>query len=120
MPKKLTVAYLMWFTGGFLGLHHLYLGRDVHFFVSFTSAGWLGIGTLVDFSRIPRYVARSNHCPSYLDTWLSRRGGVQETQLQRWLGALVLYTMYTRVVDLAFQDFLPPKALLVSIWRIRY
>ncbi len=30
---SLCVAYFLWITGGFFGLHHLYLGRDFHAFL---------------------------------------------------------------------------------------
>jgi hypothetical protein len=41
---SLCVAYFLWITGGFFGLHHLYLGRDFHAFLWWCLPG--GTGTV--------------------------------------------------------------------------
>ncbi|KAG7211214.1 hypothetical protein KM043_010530 [Ampulex compressa] len=61
-------AYLLWLLGGFLGAHHLYLGRDAHAFVYITTfGGYLGAGWLRDLFKIPSYVAEANEDPAFLE-----------------------------------------------------
>lgn len=42
--KSLLVAYLMYFCGGFFGLHHFYLGRDDHAILWCTTFGGCFVG----------------------------------------------------------------------------
>lgn len=59
--KSLLVAYLLWFFGGFFGLHHLYLRRDGHaFFMFCTLGGYLGFGWITDAFCLPEYVNQFN------------------------------------------------------------
>ena len=59
--KSLMFAYLLLFTGGAFGLHHIYLGRDAHAFLHFISFnGLLGLGWVRDLLMLPRYVAAAN------------------------------------------------------------
>ena len=61
-------AYFWWLFGGFLGTHHLYLGRDDHAFIYFcTLGGYFGMGWLRDLIKIPTYVADANNDPEYLE-----------------------------------------------------
>lgn len=65
--KSIALAYFLWLCGGFFGLHHLYLRRDRHAFVMFTTAGCFGLGFLTDLWNIPEYVRDSNEDPRYLE-----------------------------------------------------
>lgn len=66
--KSKVRAYLLWLFGGFLGAHHVYLGRDDHAFVYIsTFGGYVGIGWLRDVYRIPAYVADANNDPAYVE-----------------------------------------------------
>lgn len=66
--KSLLVAYLCWLTGGFFGLHHFYLGRDKHAFITFaTLGGYFSLGLIRDLWRLPEYVREANNDPGYLD-----------------------------------------------------
>nr|KAI8744749.1 dnaJ-like protein subfamily C member 22-like [Biomphalaria glabrata] len=54
---SLSVTYILWLFFGWLGIHHLYLGRRNHAIVWFaTLGGGFGIGWLRDLWRIPSYV----------------------------------------------------------------
>lgn len=68
-PKKSTFwAYVLWCIGGLAGIHHVYLERDLHAFVHFsTFGGYFGLGWLRDIYRIPTYVKDANDDPSFLN-----------------------------------------------------
>jgi len=88
--KSLCLTYFFWFIGGWFGLHHLYLGRDRHAFLIWSTAGgyWgnlfisilsilgilfvlfiiLGFGWFRDFLKIPTYVRDANEDPEYMET----------------------------------------------------
>lgn len=70
MAKSLLKAYLCWLVGGFIGLHHIYLGRDDHAFITFvTFGGYFSLGLIRDLWRLPEYVKDANNDLNYLD-WL--------------------------------------------------
>jgi len=55
---SVILTYVLWLVGGWLGLHHFYLGRDKQAFLWWsTFGGCFGLGWLRDFFRIPSYVA---------------------------------------------------------------
>jgi len=59
--KSLFATYILWAFAGGLGLHHLYLGRDIQAFVwCSTFGGFFGVGWLRDCWRIPSYVKQAN------------------------------------------------------------
>lgn len=58
--KGVLTAYLLYFMGGFFGLHHAYLGRTKHAAVWMTSGGLFGFGLLRDLWMIPSHVLRAN------------------------------------------------------------
>ncbi|OWF45497.1 dnaJ homolog subfamily C member 22-like [Mizuhopecten yessoensis] len=65
---NIVVAYILWLTGGWLGLHHFYLGRDKHAFVWWaTWGGCLGLGWFRDLWRLPEYVYEANNDKRYLN-----------------------------------------------------
>ena len=67
MAKSTLVCYLCWLVGGWFGLHQLYLRRDRHAFLIWSSAaGYLGCGLLRDLWRIPEYVRDANEDPAYM------------------------------------------------------
>ena len=62
--KSVTVAYILWFFLGWLGVHQFYLRRDRHaFFTWATLGGVIGIAWLRDLFYIPTYVADANETP---------------------------------------------------------
>ena len=59
--KRVSVAYFLWFVGGWFGLHHFYLRRDRQAFVwCCTLGGGFGIGLLRDLVQMSEYVAEAN------------------------------------------------------------
>lgn len=65
--KSLTITYLLWLIGGVAGLHHYYLGRDLHGFLWLcTLGGYFGFGWLRDVFHISEYVAEANEDKNYL------------------------------------------------------
>jgi len=73
MAKSVCLAYFFWFIGGWFGLHQLYLGRDRHAFLLWsTAAGYLGCGCLRDFWNIPTYVRDANEDPEYMEQLLEK------------------------------------------------
>ena len=58
--KSILVAYLLWFLGGFFGLHKFYLGRPfMGLFYLFTCGGFL-LGWITDFFTLPQQVQLAN------------------------------------------------------------
>lgn len=58
--KSLLLTYILWFFGGFLGLHKFYLERPLMGLVYFFTGGLLCIGWIIDFFTIPRQVQLAN------------------------------------------------------------
>lgn len=66
--KNLLTAFIFWLFGGFFGLHHFYLNRDRHAFVTWaTLAGYFGFGWLVDLFRLRTYVKDCNDDVDYIE-----------------------------------------------------
>lgn len=67
MAKSLIISYILWFFGGFVGLHHFYLNRTTQGFLWLClPGGYFGLGWFRDFWRIPAYVREANDDPDYL------------------------------------------------------
>ena len=63
---SLFTAYALWLCCGWLGVHHLYLGRICHGFAWFaTGGGWL-LGWLWDLFEIPFYVDECNRVKTHI------------------------------------------------------
>eukprot|EP00054_Salpingoeca_dolichothecata_P001364 m.18901 g.18901 ORF g.18901 m.18901 type:complete len:383 (-) comp12120_c0_seq1:94-1242(-) len=65
--KSVIVAYFLWLVGGWVGLHHFYLGRDNQGFLWLCTGGGFGIGWLRDSWRLPTYVQDANNSPIFLE-----------------------------------------------------
>lgn len=74
MGKKSTVvAYALWLFGGFFGLHHLYLGRDLQAFLwCCTLGGYVGCGWFRDMFFIPQYVADANEDENFMKDYVKK------------------------------------------------
>ena len=76
-PKSLLFAYVLWALPllvppvGLLGLHHVYLGRDVHAALYMLSFGGFGLGWLRDGVRLSDYVRQAS--PSAEERELERK-----------------------------------------------
>lgn len=65
--KSVFLTYLLWLLGGFFGLHHFYLGRDMQGFLWWcTLGGYMGCGWLRDIFHIREYVADANRDQEYM------------------------------------------------------
>ena len=62
-------AYLLWLPPlGCFGLHHFYMKRDIHGFVTITTlAGFFFIGYIRDLWNIPRYLAESRRDEKFVN-----------------------------------------------------
>lgn len=58
--KSTFIAYFLWLTLGYAGIHHWYLGRDEQFILYGQSAGLFALGWLADFFLLPHYIRRAN------------------------------------------------------------
>ena len=89
---NIVVAYICWFFGGLGGLHHFYLGRDLHSFVWWSSLGGLGLGWFRDLWRLPEYVFESNQDPRYINEFAHRRTKYQKPPFSsaRFAGQLLI------------------------------
>jgi len=66
--KSVCLTYFFWLIGGWFGLHHLYLRRDRHAFLMWSTAGgYWGFGWFRDFLKIPTYVKDANEDPAYME-----------------------------------------------------
>lgn len=58
--KSTGTAYLLWFFGGFLGLHRFYLDRPGTGIIYLLTLGLFGLGVLADLFLIPGMVSNCN------------------------------------------------------------
>ncbi len=59
-PKDLTLAYVLWFFFGLLGIHHFYLGKVGRGLLWLLTGGLFAIGWLVDLFTLPAQVRTVN------------------------------------------------------------
>ncbi|XP_067933292.1 dnaJ homolog subfamily C member 22-like [Watersipora subatra] len=92
--KYVTVAYILWFFFGWLGVHQFYVRRDRHaFFTWATLGGAFGISWLRDFFYIPTYVTDANQSDvDYAKRQQERVNAGQKPSLGfcRWAACVVL------------------------------
>lgn len=71
--KSLFTAYFLWLIGGPFGLHHFYLHRDRHAFITWaTLAGYFGFGWLADLFKLPTYVKDFNEDVDYIENLIKK------------------------------------------------
>lgn len=63
--KSMSLTYLLWLCGGFFGLHHFYLGRDIQGFLWWCTLGGYFGGWFRDFFFIPEYIRAANNDAEY-------------------------------------------------------
>ncbi|XP_046395454.1 dnaJ homolog subfamily C member 22 [Ischnura elegans] len=105
--KSVLTAYLLWLFGGFLGLHHLYLGRDAQAFLWWcTLGGYAGCGWLRDILHIPEYVADANNDESFLKKHIEklRKHDKPPFSTNRFIGMVVVAYLWSSVVLLAIPE----------------
>lgn len=125
--KSLFVAYLCWLFGGLFGLHHFYLHRDVHAFLTWaTIGGYFGFGWLRDAVKLPEYVKDANEEPNYMRQLIERMRtqskpvnswsrGVGTVIVANTLGYLVIGALPTDYLRSHPTFFLQIKQLVVPL-----
>ncbi|KAK9499812.1 hypothetical protein O3M35_002782 [Rhynocoris fuscipes] len=63
--KSIGLTYLLWLCGGFFGLHHFYLGRDIQGFLWWCTLGGYFGGWFRDLFFIPEYIKAANNDADY-------------------------------------------------------
>ncbi|XP_071443846.1 dnaJ homolog subfamily C member 22 [Hetaerina americana] len=131
--KSVLTAYLLWLFGGFLGLHHLYLGRDAQAFLWWcTLGGYAGCGWLRDILHIPEYVADANDDENFLKKHIEklRKHDKPPFSTNRFFGMVVVAYLWSSVVMLAIPDdevaginwhwlnIFAPLACALGVWTV--
>jgi len=105
--KNICVAYFLWLTGGWLGLHHFYLGRDKHALVWYClPGGYFGFGWFRDLWRIPEYVRDANDDPAHLESLAEKMRDKKKPPFSfaRFTGQLLMGNMLAVVVSLGIPN----------------
>lgn len=117
--KSLFVAYLCWLVGGFLGLHHFYLRRDKHAFITFaTIGGYFGCGVIRDLWRLPEYVRDANNDLYYLEKLYADMKAHKRppSSIVRQSGLMILGNLFAYLVEYALPaDLLEDYGILPII-----
>lgn len=110
-------AYLLWLPPmGWLGLHHFYMGRDLHGFVMLTTLGGFLVGHLRDLCCIPRFLNESRRDKAYENLYLAevtyhKRPSLWRNRI-RYVAMAILAGYYRGFVVLA----IPEKSLESDMW----
>ncbi|CRL01978.1 CLUMA_CG015048, isoform A [Clunio marinus] len=105
--KSLLVAYLLWFFGGFFGLHHIYLHRDRHAFVWWcTLGGYFGLGWLFEVFKIPEYVRDANEDPEFISKFVTKMRMYRKPEFSttRFLGEIMMSYLFGQLVMIAIPE----------------
>ncbi|XP_032777236.2 dnaJ homolog subfamily C member 22 [Daphnia magna] len=131
--KSVCVTYLLWLMGGWFGLHQIYLRRDRHAFLIWSSAaGYLGFGLLRDLWRIPEYVKDANEDPRYIEELIKNMkkkkkppynifrqfGGVVVGNLWGWIFQLAIPEEKVFGIDFSFLEFFIPVAIALGVHAV--
>lgn len=131
---SLCVAYLLWLVGGFLGLHHLYLGRDLQAFLWWCiPGGYFGVGWFRDLWRLPEYVRDANSDPAY-EREIKQKIKESESppwKTARWMGMMLVGNVFGGLPSMAIPnkddlgmdlkllgDLLNPLGCAIGIWIV--
>ena len=101
---SVCVAYLLWLVGGWLGLHHFYLGRDKQALVWWClPGGYFGLGWLRDLWRLPEYVRECNRGEAWQLTQREKERLHERPpwKMARWAGMLVVGNMFGMLPGMA-------------------
>lgn len=119
--KSLFWTYFWWLFGGVFGLHHFYLGRDRHAFITWiTAGGYFGCGWLRDLWRIPEYVRDVNEDPEYMKQlkMKMRRDSSPSSSYARDGGAIIVADIFGYLAMSAIPNELIPEWLLKCLIAI--
>ena len=113
--KSLLVTYICWLFGGLFGLHHFYLGRDRHAFITWiTAGGYFGCGFIRDLWRIPEYVKDANNDPDHMERlWYEfKRYPKPQSSWARDAGAIIVADIFGYLVMAALPNELIPEVVI--------
>lgn len=118
--KSLLVTYILWLVWGWLGVHHLYLCRDIQAFVWWsTIGGFFGLGWFRDLWRIPEYVDDANEDIYYMQDLKKKIRLRKEPpfSVSRFAGQMLVGYFYGLLVRLAIPEESPKwtPSLLVPL-----
>lgn len=132
--KSLSVAYLCWMFGGLFGLHHFYLGRDKHAFITFaTCGGYFTLGLFRDLWRLPEYVKDANNDLKYINQLHDeiKRHARPRSSLVRQSGLMIMGNILSYLVQYAIpkenlpdylvralEVLLVPLASALGVWLV--
>ncbi|KAL5254317.1 hypothetical protein ACHWQZ_G013929 [Mnemiopsis leidyi] len=127
--KSVIKAYIWLILGGFVGAHHMYLNNDYQAVLLIASVGGCyGLGLILDFFYIPRYVEQANNHPYFRDLQELEKmhfkkprlnAGMIVTQLaigvfcRTLVHKAIPYTDYTVIRYLAL-----PAASTLGVWLV--
>jgi len=101
---NVVVAYLLWAVGGWLGIHHFYLGRDKQAFIWWClPGGYFGLGWIRDIWRIPEYVREANKEAGWLHVQEEKMRTEEQPpwKMARWAGMLLVGNMFGMLPSMA-------------------
>ena len=110
MMKNIFFTYMLWFFFGWLGLHHLYLGRDRQAFVWLTTfGGFFGVGWMRDLWRIPDYVDEANQEAYFMYSLRNKMKHRKKPSLNitRFAGEMMAGYFYGILAQLAIPEQVP-------------
>lgn len=102
--KSVFITYVLWLFGGFFGLHHLYLHRDLQAFLWWsTLGGYFGIGWLVDLFKIPAMVRDVNEDPKFIEEFINklRKHNRPEFSSSRFLFGIMVGYIWSQLLQMA-------------------
>lgn len=95
--KSLFMAFVCWLIGGLFGLHHFYLHRDRHAFITWaTLAGYFGFGWLIDLFKLSDYVKDYNEDVDYIEDLihLMKRNAKPPASWYRLIGSQIVANVF--------------------------
>ncbi|KAH8291734.1 hypothetical protein KR018_012630, partial [Drosophila ironensis] len=131
--KSVLIAYLCWLFGGFFGLHHVYLHRDRHAFLWWSSfGGFFGIGWASEMFLIPGYVRDANEDPRFVAEFVKKLEFYQKPPYatKRFAGQVIVGYMYAQLwstaipqmplgdIDMSFLHWGIPVCVSLGVWLV--
>lgn len=107
MAKSLLQAYALFFFGGFIGLHHIYLNRDVQSILWSCSCGGFFFGMIYDFFRMPAYIRYANCKPNNMIS-LKSNDPKDEPRPPIKIISIIGQILFAHLFSIVFYYIIPP------------
>eukprot|EP00455_Lapot_gusevi_P057206 TRINITY_DN966_c0_g1_i7.p1 TRINITY_DN966_c0_g1~~TRINITY_DN966_c0_g1_i7.p1 ORF type:complete len:360 (-),score=88.87 TRINITY_DN966_c0_g1_i7:122-1201(-) len=116
--KSLCTAYVLWLIGGWCGLHHFYLERDIQAFLWSVSWGGFGFGLLRDLWRMKDYVDDVNENPQYLQIVSATMKAYEKatSYFGRTVGQMFFGSLFYCVCSYAVSDFGDRASMVAGVF----